>query len=155
MRGDGRARTVSGIPSVWLILNTRSLHSIRVLPKPRRFWAEPNQVFAQSKDRLSMHSSRWPPKDSFLNRRGLCVCVCVRALCKHRKLLMHEVHCRMFPKHCETYASNIDGSSGTVYLEAAGHRIQLSSNNLTCHFMVWCFCEMCKRPSAADTDEMF
>lgn len=34
---------------------------------------------------------------------GWMLCVYVRW-----KLLMHEAHCRKFPKHCETYALNIE-----------------------------------------------
>lgn len=78
---------------------------------------------------------------------------CERVLRKYWRMLMREAHCRMFPKHKETCALNIEESSGTVYLPAASHRLQISSNNLTCHFMVWYFCGTWKpqTPNTSDT----
>lgn len=78
---------------------------------------------------------------------------CERVLRKYWRMLMREAHCRMFPKHKETCALNIEESSGTVYLPAASLRLQISTNNLTCHFMVWYFCGTWKpqTPNTWDT----
>lgn len=148
------AWVVSGIPSVWLILNTRSLRSIRVLSKPRRFltWAQPGvcNICHYARSICQRKAARvWCLKKKAF---WMNVCVWACALRKCRKILMHEAHCGMFPKHWETCALNIEESSGTVYLPATSHRFQISSNNLTCHFMVWYFCETWKPQSPNPSD---
>lgn len=69
-----------------------------------------------------------------LSNRILRASVCVPQMFK--KMLTREARCRMFPKHWETRAFNIEESSGNVYLPATRHRFRISCNNFTCHF--WC-----------------
>lgn len=140
--------------SVWLILNTRSFHSIRVPSKADGFWAELNQVFAiftiMPEPYVNTKRQGVVPQKRKLLKWMLRVNVQCR---KRRKMLMLEAHCGKFPKHWQTCALNIEESSGTVYLPAASHRFQISSNNLTCHFMVWYFCETWRpqTPNTSDT----
>lgn len=56
-----------------------------------------------------------------------------------RKMFLREARCRAFPKHWETWAFNIEESSGTVYPSAARHGFWISSDNFTWHFVMWYF----------------
>lgn len=70
---------------------------------------------------------------------GWILCANVCALQMFGKMLLREARCRAFPKHWETWASNIEESSGTVYLPGARHGFRISFNNFTWHFAMWYF----------------
>lgn len=63
----------------------------------------------------------------------------VCALQMFGKMLLREARCRAFPKHWETWAFNIEESSGPVYPPAARHAFRIGFNNFTWHFGKWYF----------------
>lgn len=132
--GNVLSQSCAGIPSVWLILNTRSLHSIRVLSKPRGFWPELNQVlalqylpFMQETPVNAKQKAVEPQQESGLNERRVWACAPKISELAH-------AHCGVFPKHWGTCALNTE-SSGAVCLQATSHRFQITSNSSTTS---WC-----------------
>lgn len=107
-----------------------ALSAIRVLLKPRWFltWAQPGicDICHYARSIMSTKQGAVAAEESSLNER----CVWMWRMVKNWK---------MFPKHWETWAFNIEESSGSVYFPAARRWFQISSNNLTCHFMMWYF----------------
>lgn len=126
--------TPVSITSVIHSEHARASHVLQVViwggPVGDSFWPELNKVFlifsvAQKPSVCSVRG-----REKALQSYPACERVCAADVQKNAHA------CRMFPKHWETRAFNIEESSGNVYLPATRHRFRISCNNFTCHF--WC-----------------
>ena len=141
---SGDVLSLSRVRNLHCLTNSKKTRSLQS-ESSDSFWPELHQVFAvfsimyaASCRRATRRCSAWNRK---LSEWTLRVNACSTNIGKHSCM---RPLCQMFPKHWETCALNIEESSGTVYLLAASHKFQISSNNLTCHFMVRYFCETWK-----------